>query len=148
MLLTRSRSTGFSLIELLVVIFVTSILSAVSIPTMMNQTRRARTAEGDNAMTSVVTALTVYAFDCSTFAAGSLTTLNSGFSCGGPHSGPWLEQSWTAIAPNYSTPTFAVANSSGARLTTGGISTTSYAAITCQKGAGDLANSMTDGCKY
>lgn len=47
------QAQGFTLIELLVVIVIVGILSAVAIPTFLNQIRRARTAEAQNALYNV-----------------------------------------------------------------------------------------------
>lgn len=47
------KAQGFTLIELLVVIVIVGILSAVAIPTFLNQIRRARTAEAQAALSDV-----------------------------------------------------------------------------------------------
>lgn len=47
------NAQGFTLIELLVVIVIVGILSAVAIPTFLNQIRRARTAEAQTALSDV-----------------------------------------------------------------------------------------------
>jgi prepilin-type N-terminal cleavage/methylation domain-containing protein len=144
-LLSSEKIKGFTLIELLVVIVIVGVLSAVAVPTFLNQVRRSRAAEGESALATSASALTVYAFDCGTY-AGNITDLNSGISCGGPESGPWLEQSWTTLAPNYAAASVNGPTSTGALLSTGGNAATAYAGITCQKGTGDQANGNTDGC--
>jgi prepilin-type N-terminal cleavage/methylation domain-containing protein len=57
------KAQGFTLIELLVVIVIVGILSAVAIPTFLNQIRRARTAEAQTALSDVSRAAEEFRLD-------------------------------------------------------------------------------------
>lgn len=141
------QSKGFTLIELLVVIVIVGVLSAVAIPTFLNQVQRSRFTEGESAIATVASALTVYAFDCGSYGGAPVVTadaLSIVQTCGGLDKGPWLEQEWDILAPNYSQATIA-GDISGGTITTAGDAASPYAGIACTKGVGNSA-APTDGC--
>lgn len=142
------QSKGFTLIELLVVIVIVGVLSAVAVPTFLNQVRRSRSAEGESALATYASAMTVYAFDCGSYDAAT-AALETGEDCTGGTAveGPWLEANFTSLAPNYDdTPTLANANTAtGATLTLTGDAGGAYEGISCQKGVGNEV-SADDGC--
>lgn len=58
---------GFTLIELLIVVIITGILSAVALPSMLNQARRAREASARNNLGAVNRSQQVYRLENSSF---------------------------------------------------------------------------------
>jgi prepilin-type N-terminal cleavage/methylation domain-containing protein len=70
------QSQGFTLIELLVVIVIVGILSAVSIPTFINQIRRARTAEAQTALFDLGRASEEFRMDYGTYPFPNTWQLN------------------------------------------------------------------------
>ncbi|MEM9360922.1 MAG: prepilin-type N-terminal cleavage/methylation domain-containing protein [Pseudomonadota bacterium] len=140
---------GFTLIELLVVIVIVGVLSAVAVPTFLNQVQRSRFAEGESGVATGASALTVYAFDCGDYGSAltDVDDLLTTIACNGataPDEGPWMEQPWSTLAPNYSLATIVSPGATGAQVSTAGI-TGAYAGINCVKGVGDAA-AAGDGC--
>ena len=56
----RTRATGFTLMELLIVVIIVGILASVALPQFGKMTRRARSAEGSNLVGATLTAEWVY----------------------------------------------------------------------------------------
>lgn len=61
------QAEGFTLIELLVVIVIAGILTAIAIPTLLNQMRRSRIAEASSALTATMRGSEVYRLDIGVF---------------------------------------------------------------------------------
>jgi prepilin-type N-terminal cleavage/methylation domain-containing protein len=122
-LLTQSQ--GFTLIELLVVIVIVGILSAVAVPTFINQIRRARTAEAQTSLYDVGRASEAFRLDHGSYpypntwqinphARANLTEVyecTTHLECleGGTPSDPtylrlYLNELFQEKAPNYSDP--------------------------------------------
>lgn len=68
---------GFTLIELMVVIFIIGILSAIALPTTLKQVAKAREAEGKNNLGVITRAQQAYHFENVTFAASIADLLNN-----------------------------------------------------------------------
>jgi type IV pilus assembly protein PilA len=64
-----SSSQGFTLIELLVTVLIIGILSAIALPSMLNQANRAREAEAKNYVGAVTRAQQAYRLQYPVFAA-------------------------------------------------------------------------------
>jgi type IV pilus assembly protein PilA len=64
-----SSAEGFTLIELLVTVLIIGILSAIALPSMLNQANRAREAEAKNYVGAVTRAQQAYRLQYPTFAA-------------------------------------------------------------------------------
>lgn len=118
----QNKSSGFTLIELLVTIVIIGVLSGVALPSFLNQVRRARISEAENALSILSKTFIVAAFDCNTYNL-TLADLESGnLACDGPDaSNGWLEQSWSQLAPNYDL-TISNATNTGATLSADGSS--------------------------
>ncbi|MBI3323520.1 MAG: type II secretion system protein [Candidatus Omnitrophica bacterium] len=56
----RARATGFTLMELLIVVIIVGILAAVALPQFARMTRRARAAEATTTVGAILTAEWVY----------------------------------------------------------------------------------------
>ncbi len=93
------QSAGFTLIELLVVIVIVGVLSAVAVPTMINQTRRSRLAEAQAGLDGLRTVSEVYRFDMGVYPADY-----DDVSVVGPNGGRYMDASWVDTAPNYNDP--------------------------------------------
>ena len=68
-MLNQSRKSGFTLLELLIVVIIVSILAAVALPRFGRMTRRARTAEAFTSVGAILTAETLYYQENGSFAA-------------------------------------------------------------------------------
>ena len=66
-MIRRSKSSGFTLLELLVVVIVVGILAAVALPQFGGLINRARAAEGENTAGAILTAEFVYFQEFQTF---------------------------------------------------------------------------------
>lgn len=64
----KNTSSGFTLIELLVVIIIIGILSAIGLPSFLNQASKARASEAKNNLSSVMRAQQAYYTENSDFA--------------------------------------------------------------------------------
>ena len=102
-----SKAKGFTLIELMVVIVIVGVLSAVAIPQFLNQVRRSRTAEAQAALTAVGRGSEVYRLDVGVYPNtytriqfGCPTT--SGADSCGARGDKFMNDPWSA--PNYQTP--------------------------------------------
>ena len=128
------NAKGFTLIELLVVIVIVGVLSAVAVPTFLNQVRRSRVAEAQAGLDVVGTASQVYAFDNSLY-----PSLNSQLE------GTYYDGTWTAQVPNYQAPVASNNTAAGVTwTTTAQAASTAYvnsagAALQCILGVGDRA---------
>lgn len=63
----RKKETGFTLIELLVVIIIVGLLSAIALPTFLNQATRARESEGKTYVSTVTKAQEAYRVSYNTY---------------------------------------------------------------------------------
>lgn len=89
----RSRSFGFTLLELLVVVIIVGILASVALPQFGRMIRRSRVAEAENIIGAVLTAELLYYQENNIFTAAYADLLVST-----PTSG-----SYTFTAPNVAT---------------------------------------------
>ncbi|NKB73864.1 MAG: prepilin-type N-terminal cleavage/methylation domain-containing protein [Synechococcus sp. s2_metabat2_7] len=92
----KSRSEGFTLVELMIVIVIVGILSAIALPNFLNQTKKAAATEAKQQVSSIFKQAHTYVLekgslgtvdtDCSDY-AGTLTTIAEGagfkYTCGG-----------------------------------------------------------------
>lgn len=146
-----AKAKGFTLIELLVVIVIVGILSAVAVPTFLNQVRRSRTAEAQAALSEVGRGSEAFRLDNGTypadFAGIAATATNTRY----------MEDAFTAKAPNYQDPTITAgaSSNSGIAWQTIADSTANPAyvngadvALTCILGLGDqtAATTVDTGC--
>jgi type II secretion system protein G len=94
------KAAGFTLIELLVVIVIVGVLSAVAVPTILQQVRRSRTAEAQQALTLIKTASEIYRSDFGIYPADYTT-----IAVDGAYPAKYMDQVFTNAAPNYLEPT-------------------------------------------
>jgi type II secretion system protein G len=129
--LMLQRSKGFTLIELLVVIVIVGVLTAVAVPTFLQQIRRSRTAEAQSALSIVATASEVFRSDFSQYPAGyvDISPTNTDYGA------KYMDTAFTNSAPCYQDPTQTATAATAASLTDQGAvwSTTS-------NNGGDSAN--------
>lgn len=99
------KAKGFTLIELLVVVVIVGILSAVAIPTFLNQVRRARVAEAQSALTEVQRASEVYRLDVGLYPDdfAEISSENDTVTVG-LNGTLYVNDPWTTKAPNYEPP--------------------------------------------
>ncbi len=142
-----NQSQGFTLIELLVVVVIVGILTAVAVPTFLNQVRRSRVAEAQAALSLISRASEVYRLD-----QGIYPGDYADISPAAIGSTRYLEDEYTTKAPHYDDPTIA-----GGGATDTGVAWQSVAvvatypayknfagvALTCTVGLGDQV-ALTD----
>ena len=93
----KNGSEGFTLVELMIVIVIVGILSAIALPNFLNQTKKAAATEAKQQVSSIFKQAHTYVLekgslgdtpdkDCSDY-AGTLTTIKEGasftYECGG-----------------------------------------------------------------
>jgi len=78
------RSSGFTLIELVIVIAVIAILAALLVPTILGQAERARASRGRSDTARLAQAVARMRTDTSNSAAGCLTVLSNLSAASGP----------------------------------------------------------------
>ncbi len=66
-MMNQTRRSGFTLLELLIVVIIVGILAGVALPQFNRMTRRARLAEGQNMVGSLATAEMLYYQEAATF---------------------------------------------------------------------------------
>jgi type II secretion system protein G len=110
----HSKAKGYTLIEMIVVIVIEGVLSAVAIPQFLNQVRRSRTAEAQAALTAVGRGSEVYRLDVGVY-PDKYTRIKFGCpsttgadSCGAKGD-KFMNDPWSA--PNYQTPVATVTSS-------------------------------------
>ena len=151
------NAKGFTLIELLVVIVIVGVLSAVAVPTFLQQVRRSRVAEAQAGLDVVGTQSEIYLFD-----EGDYPNDWALISSAGGNAGKYMDAPWAQTAPHYGTPVFSnftngvgAANKSVRWTTTGGAAGTSvvegsYSGLECSVSLGNLApdaaNDVSEGC--
>ncbi|NJK72603.1 MAG: prepilin-type N-terminal cleavage/methylation domain-containing protein [Synechococcaceae cyanobacterium SM2_3_60] len=138
----RSNS-GFTLIELLVVVVIVGVLSAVAVPTMVNQTRRSRLAEAQAGLDGLRTVSEVYRFDMGTYPSDY-----DDIAATGPNAGRYMDADWVDTAPNYQDPTCVGCNVNGALWSTESIGD-AYVSVSgnnliCEMGLGAAAGTETN----
>jgi len=86
------KKKGFTLVELMVVIIILAVLTAIAVPSYMALRNKARTAAAQSEMRNIATALELYNADKDTYPA--VTTWNTDLQTGGymnpvPTKDPW-----------------------------------------------------------
>ena len=71
----RNGERGFTMIEILVVLLIVAVLSAIAIPLFMNQRDKARDADAKSAVTVAVGAIEVFHQDHNTFTGADVAAL-------------------------------------------------------------------------
>jgi len=151
------QAKGFTLIELLVVVVIVGILSAVAIPTFLNQVRRARVAEAQSALTEVQRASEVYRLDVGLYPSEFLDISSQNDTLATGRNGTlYLNDPWTTKAPNYELPVASAITGSTAVLWTTTADTADApaykngngTALTCKVGLGTQVTNgnLDDGC--
>lgn len=95
----RTGSEGFTLIELLVVAVIVGILAGVSIPTFLNQVRRARIAEAQAGLTAVTRGSEIYRLTEGVY-PDDFNLIEEG----GLNGNLYMDQQFSELAPNYQDP--------------------------------------------
>ncbi len=96
------RQQGFTLIELLVTMAIIAVLAGIAVKAIPNYIRRSRIAEGEAALRTTRNALSLAAFDCSTYNLTQADLETGNAACAGPMASTgWLERPWDFLAPNY-----------------------------------------------
>ncbi|MEM9008400.1 MAG: prepilin-type N-terminal cleavage/methylation domain-containing protein [Cyanobacteria bacterium P01_F01_bin.86] len=133
------NAKGFTLIELLVVIVIVGVLSAVAVPTFLNQVRRSRVAEAQAGLDVIGTASQVFSFD-----EGVYPDDNADIQ------GIYYDGTWADQVPNYGdAPAAAGADAAGVTWTaTAEAAATAYVnaagdPLECVLGLGDQAGATT-----
>lgn len=145
----RLQTSGFTLIELLVVIVIVGVLSAIAVPTMVNQTRRSRVAEAQANLDGLRVTSELYRMDF-----GRYPSSYADVAAGGINANLYADSPWSDTAPNYQEPECDDCTINGALW-----STTSHGgayingvgeALLCQLGLGAAAgsedHSIRSGC--
>ncbi len=144
-LVPRSKASGFTLIELLVVTVIVGILAGIAVPTFLNQSRRARIAEAQSALTAVSRGSEFYRL------ANGFYPCNFSDIEGGPGGNDqYMDQAFSQIAPNYDDPSSSFCNPDSGVLWTTIAKTTAINYVNgagiplqCRIGIGDQTNNST-----
>jgi prepilin-type N-terminal cleavage/methylation domain-containing protein len=142
-LLTQSQ--GFTLIELLVVIVIVGVLTAVAVPTFINQLRRARIAEAQSALSDVTRHSEIYRVDEGVY-PNDYNDIKAGTG--------YSTDPYSVRAPNYQEPTIEIGAGSSEGILWETTSkgnpyvTGSGANIQCKAGLGDqvFATTIDESC--
>ncbi|TVQ74597.1 MAG: prepilin-type N-terminal cleavage/methylation domain-containing protein [Oceanospirillales bacterium] len=95
-----AKAEGFTLIELLVVIVIVGVLSAVAVPTFLNQVERSRFAEAQALLAGVRTGAEVWQFDFGSYPKDPLSLFKKTKRPDGTKA-QYVDGKASEIAPNY-----------------------------------------------